>query len=97
MSIKAEVIPQEKVVEQVKELSSQKEVLEVQIEVLERRLQSLQASIAENDEFKKKNRDSLEQIMKNFGEECRRKAEFYPDIRLEVLTSAAAQNAPPKK
>jgi len=35
--------------------------------------------------------------MKLSDEEWSRRGEFYPDIRLEILTASAALNAPPKK
>jgi len=97
VTIKADIIPQDTVVDQVKTLSKQKSELEVQLDVLERKLDALKASLAENDDFRARNKELMEQMMKLFGEEWSRRAQFYPDIRLEILTASAALNAPPKK
>ena len=97
MSIKSEVTPQETVVDQVKTLLQQKSELEVQVDVLERKLEAIKASLAENEDFKNKNKELLDQMMKLNDEEWNRRAHFFPDIRLEILTSSAALNAPPKK
>ena len=97
MNIKAEIIPQDTVVDQVKTLSKQKEELEVQVDVLERKLEAIKASLAENDDFRSRNKELLEQVLKLSEEEWGRRAQLYPDIRLEILTSSAALNAPPKK
>jgi len=97
MNIKAEIIVQETVVNQVKDLQTQKDGLEVQSGVLERKLEQIKASLAENEELRNKNKSLLEEVLKLFDEEALRKAEYYPDIRLAVLTASAALNAPPKK
>ncbi|NDG85915.1 MAG: hypothetical protein EBX52_12880 [Proteobacteria bacterium] len=97
MNIKAEIIPQDTVVDQVKTLSKQKEELEVQVDVLERKLEAIQASLAENDDFRNRNKELLVQVLKLSEDEWGRRAQLYPDIRLEILTSSAALNAPPKK
>ncbi|MBU6153303.1 MAG: hypothetical protein KGP28_03275 [Bdellovibrionales bacterium] len=97
MNIKAEIIPQDAVVNQVKELQSQKNALDTQADVLERRLEQIKASLAENEELRKRNTEILELVLKQVEEEKLRSAEFYPDIRLAVLTVSAALNAPPKK
>ncbi len=97
MNIKAEIIPQDTVVNQVKELLVQKDELDIQSDVLSRKLDQIKASLAENEDLRNKNKALLEQVLKQFEEEALRKAEFYPDIRLGVLTASAALNAPPKK
>jgi hypothetical protein len=97
MSIKAEIIVQESVAEQAKDLLAQKENLTVQVDVLERKLEHIKASIAENDEFKRKNQELLAAVLAQFQEEWNRKQTHFPDIRLEVLTASASLNAPPKK
>jgi hypothetical protein len=97
VNIKAEVVPQDTVVNQVKELQTQKSGLDTQAEVLERKLEQIKASLAENDDLRTKNKELLDQVLKQFEEESLRKAEYYPDIRLAVLTASAALNAPPKK
>jgi len=97
MSIKADITPQETVVDQVKTLLQQKSELDIQVDVLERKLEAIKASLAENEDFKTKNKELLETMMKLFDEEWNRRGEFYPDIRLEILTASAALNAPPKK
>ena len=99
MTIKPLAIPQETIVDQVKALSTEKSALEVQIEVLERKLEGIKARIAENEDLKTKNKDLQEQVLKQFEEEWKRRAEYYPDLHLAILTKAAALNAapPPKK
>ncbi len=97
MSIKAEIVPQDTVIEQVKTLSLQNNGLETETEVMERKLEAIKASLAENESLKKTNQELLEQVLRLFDEEWMRRAEFFPDIRLEILTSSAALNAPPKK
>ena len=99
MTIKPLAIEQDAIVDQVKELSSEKNNLEVQIEVLERKLENIKASIAENEDLKTKNKILQEQVLKQFEEEWKRRAEYYPDIHLAILMKAAALNAapPPKK
>ncbi len=97
MTAKSEIIPQEAVVDQVKTLSKQKDELEVHAEVLERKLEAIQASISENDELRNQNAALMEQTLKLFEDEWGRRAQFYPDIRLEILTVSAALNAPQKK
>ena len=97
MNIKAEIIPQDTVVNQVKELLVQKDGLDIQEDVLSRKLEQIKASLAENEDLRNKNKELLEQVLKQFAEEDQRKAEFYPDLRLAVLTVSAALNAPPKK
>jgi hypothetical protein len=97
VNIKAEIIPQDTVVNQVKELLVQKDGLDIQADVLARKLEQIKASLAENEDLRKKNTELLEQVLKQFEEESLRRAEFHPDIRLAILTSSAALNAPPKK
>ncbi len=97
MNIKAEVIPQDSVIEQVKTLSLQNNTLETETEVLERKLEAIKASLAENETLKKTNEELLAETLRLFDEEWTRRADFFPDIRLEILTSSAALNAPPKK
>ena len=99
MSIKATPVNQDLVVEQAKSLGDQKAKLEIQAEVLERKLEMIKASLAENEELRTKNKELLQEVMKQFEIEWTRRAEFYPNIRLGILTSAAALNAPasPKK
>ena len=97
MSIKAEVIPQDTVVNQVKEMQIQKDALEIQADVLSRKLEQIKASLAENEDLRNKNKDLLDQVLKQFDEEWSRRAEYFPDVRLSVLTASAALNAPPKK
>jgi hypothetical protein len=97
LNIKAEIIPQDTIVNQVKELLVQKDGLDIQEDVLSRKLEQIKASLAENEDLRNKNKELLEQVLKQFSEEEQRKAEFHPDIRLAVLTVSAALNAPPKK
>jgi septal ring factor EnvC (AmiA/AmiB activator) len=97
MSIKAEVVSLETIATQTKELQAQKASLETKVDVLDRKIENIKASLAENEDLKKKNQELLEQVLKLFDEEWSRRAEYYPDIRLSILTSSAALNAPPKK
>jgi SMC interacting uncharacterized protein involved in chromosome segregation len=97
MSVKPSVISQEAVVEQVKLLQAQKADLEVQLDQLQIKLKNIEASIAENDDLRSKNKTMLEQCFSQFDEEWKRRAEYFPDIRLNVLNAASTLVAPPKK
>jgi ABC-type branched-subunit amino acid transport system ATPase component len=96
MSIKPPLIDQEAVVEQVKLLKIQKSQMEVELEQLENKLRSIEASLAENDRLRTRNQTLLDQVMTNFDEEWKRRAEFFPDLHRRVLEAAASLVAPPK-
>ncbi len=97
MSVKPTLISQDAVVEQVKLLQTQKEEMETQLDQLEIKLKHIEASIAENDSLKTKNKQLLEQSVALFQEEWKRCADYFPEIRLKVLSSSADLVAPPKK
>ena len=97
MSMKAVLITQEAVVDQVKQLETQKSEMEVELEVLENRLRGIEASLAENEQLRNKNLDLLNQTLQNFEEEWNRRTSHFPDIHRRILESAAALVATPKK
>ncbi len=97
MSVKAVLITQESVVDQVKQLETQKREMEVELEQLENKLRSIEASLAENEQLRTKNQDLLNQTLQNFEEEWNRRSSHFPDIHRKILESAAALVATPKK
>ena len=91
MSLKAVLITQEAVVDQVKQLETQKS------EMLENKLRNIEASLAENEQLRVKNQELLNQTLQNSEEEWNRQSTHFPDIYRKVLESAAALVATPKK
>ena len=66
MNIKAEIIPQDTVVNQVKELLVQKDGLDIQEDVLSRKLEQIKASLAENEDLRNKNKELQSRYSSNF-------------------------------
>ena len=97
MSLKAVLITQEAVVDQVKQLETQKAEMEVEFEQLENKLRNIEASLAENEQLRVKNQELLNQTLQNSEEEWNRQSTHFPDIYRKVLESAAALVATPKK
>ncbi len=94
-TVKAQVKPQDTVVAEVKELLAKKASLETQTEVMSRKVESIKASLAENETLKKKNQELLEEVLNLFREEWIRRGSYYPDIRQQILEKSASLNAPP--
>ena len=97
MSVKAILITQESVVDQVKQLETQKREMELELEQLGNKLRSIEASLAENEQLRTKNQDLLNQTLQNFEEEWNRRSSHFPDIHRKILESAATLVATPKK
>ncbi len=93
--VKVQVKAQDTVVAEVKELLAKKVSLETQTEVMGRKVESIKASLAENETLKKKNRELLDAVLKLFQEEWVRRGSYYPDIRQQILEKSASLNAPP--
>ncbi len=93
----APVLPQEKVVEQVKGLGQQRDQLRIQLEQMEYRLKSIETSLAENDQLRAKVRELLVASNKLFEDEWSRHFEFFPDIHLRAVEDMVNLLAPPKK
>jgi hypothetical protein len=97
MSLKAVLITQEAVVDQVKQLETQKNEMEVELQQLEIKLRGIEASLAENEQLRAKNQDLLNLTLQNFEEEWTRRASHFPDIHRRILETAAGLVAAPKK
>jgi regulator of replication initiation timing len=97
MSLKAVLITQEAVVDQVKQLETQKAEMEVELEQLEIKLRNIEASLAENEQLRVKNQELLDQTLQNAEEEWTRRSTHFPDIHRRILESAATLVATPKK
>lgn len=94
---KAPIIQQDTVVEQVKEMTAQKKQLEIQVDILTARLKMIESSLSENDILKKKCAELLAESLKLQREEWKRRATYYPDIRLQLLSKALEVIAPPQQ
>jgi hypothetical protein len=97
MSVKPDTVTQAQVIDQVKGLGAQKYKLEVQIELMEKRLKLIEASLAENDTLAERVKTLLAESLSLFEDEWNRKTEFYPDIRLASMEQALIAIQPPKK
>jgi hypothetical protein len=91
MSLKPDAVTQAQVIDQVKGLGEQKYKIEVQIELMEKRLKLIEASLAERV------KTLLAESLSLFEDEWKRKTEFYPDIRLASMEQALIAIQPPKK
>jgi hypothetical protein len=97
MSLKPDAVTQAQVIDQVKGLGEQKYKIEVQIELMEKRLKLIEASLAENDTLAERVKTLLAESLSLFEDEWKRKTEFYPDIRLASMEQALIAIQPPKK
>lgn len=98
MSVVAPILPQDKVIEQVKGLHQQKTQLETHLRQIEEKLHLIEASLKENDQLKSRVHDLLKTSFHHFEEEWKRRSEYYPDLHLNLLTKIAElYAAPPKK
>lgn len=97
MSVEAPILPQAKVIEQVKGLHEQKNQLQTHLTQIEDKLRMIEMSLSENDNLKKKVKELLAASHAHFMEEWKRRIEFYPDIRLASLQKLIEINAPAVK
>ena len=97
MTFTAPVLPQDKVIEQVKGLSQQRNQLKSQLAQLEAKLQSIESSLGENDQLKAKVHELLTASYKNYEEEWKRHFEYFPEIHLRAVNDMVAILKPKKK
>ena len=100
MSLKPPVITQEQLIEQVQHLTQQTQQIETNLELLQHKLKQIEHSIGENDTLKHKIEGLTLQSIQLFEIEWKRRAEYYPEIRLKVIEKARdliAPAAPEKK
>jgi hypothetical protein len=88
MSLKPPPLPTEQVAEQAHALQQQQAQLEQQRDVLENRLQSIESSLGENENLRKQVEVLMAESLSHSQEEWKRKSEYYPDIRLQILQKA---------
>ena len=97
MSLKPNVITQEELILQVKELKTLQTQLQYQLDQTQQKADSLKQSLQENEQIQKQLKTLMSESFQHFKEEWKRKSDFYPDIRFHILEQAVEALAPPKK
>lgn len=97
MSMKPAIITAAQVSEQTNKLTKSVWELTLTVRQLEKRLAAIERSLAENDQLRATVLKMRDESLALFQAEWRKRKEFYPDIRLNIITKAAELLTPPKK
>lgn len=97
MSIKPQIIDSVQLAEQTQKLQKQVYDLEHHVQLLEKRLESIQRSVGENEQLKQAVHKLLEESLQLTLAEWEKRKELYPEIRMGILMKAAEILVPPKK
>lgn len=88
---------QEQLAEQILTMRNQKNQLTVSVTQLNQQLHKIQTALKENDLFRTKIATQIAESNSNFTEEFKRKSDFFPEIRLQMILKATEAFAPKKK
>lgn len=97
MSLKPTVITAAQVAEQTQKLTKTTWEMTLTVRQLEKRLAAIERSLAENDHLKAAVLKMRDESLGLFQTEWRKRKEFYPDVRLAIVTKVVELLTPPKK
>ena len=94
--LKPEPLTLEQITAQVLAYRTQKEQNTQSLKQLNAQLAKIQGAIKENEEIRSKLNQLMSESYSHFAEEWKRKSEFYPEIRLQMLLKAVEALTPKK-
>ena len=97
MTFAAPILPQDKVIEQVKGLYQQRDQLAIQLDQLKKRLHAIESSLDENEHLKARVQELMDTSYQHFQEEWSRRNTYFPEIYLAKLEDMNAILSPPNK